>query len=216
MRTITNDAWNYTIAWVKDYCKDYIATGDDKRNIKLWNMNNGAKVSVISTDHKNGVGRILHVDNKEPYNMVLSSSNPDIKLWNIDDGSLIRTFNEHTDWVNALILLKNDTFCSGSGDKQIKIWNIHTEASIKTISAHKSYVASLLYLKDYTGEDVILTGSLGKSSKLVDIKSGLTIKAFERKEGIYKLEAISRPGKNIRIVGSYWGSKNITLWGKSN
>lgn len=214
--TITNDTWIYNISYLRFYNSNYIAAGDDQKNIKLWNMQNGSQVSVITSAHKNGVGRLLYVENKEPFNMLLSSSNPDIKLWNLDNSSCVRTFAEHSDWVNALVLLKDNNFCSGSGDKSIKIWSINSSISLKTISVHKSYVACLTYLKDYTSEDVILTGSLGKTSKLVDIYTGKAINSYARTEGVFKMEILPGEAGNTMIAGCYWGSKNIKVWGKTN
>ena len=64
---------------------------------------------------------------------------------------------------------------------------------------------------------MILTGSLGKTSKMVDINTGKILKNFERSEGVYKMELLSSThGSQPIIAGCYWANKNIKIWGKSN
>jgi WD40 repeat protein len=52
----------------------------------------------------------------------------EIKIWNTDTGSEIRTLTGHTDWVYSLAVLPNGYLASGSQDKTIKIWNTRTQA----------------------------------------------------------------------------------------
>lgn len=211
--TILNESWIYIITQLKNYNNSYIVSGDDKKFINIWNYTNGDKISDIQTDHKNVVGRLLHLSEISPYNLLISTSNPDVKLWDLDSKKCIRAFLEHTDWVNAIVYLKDDLFLTGSGDKTIKMWSIKSPSSLRTFNVHKSYVACLLSLKEYVEDDVILTGSLGKSSKIVELNSGKLIKTFERTEGIFKMVPIYK-NNALKVVGCHWGSKNIKIWGK--
>jgi WD40 repeat protein len=212
--TINNDCWTYCLSFLKNFNNNYIASGDDKKIIKIWNFKTGMQEMVIESGHKSGVGRILHISSLQPYNLLLSSSNPDIKLWDLEDGSCLRTYSEHSDWVNGLCYIGNGMFCSTSADKLIKIWNFDVSSSLKTISVHKSYVSSVLYLKDLIDEDIILSGSLGKTSKLIDLKTESVLASFEREHAIFKMEPIYRHNENIKIVGCYWGSNALSIWGK--
>jgi WD40 repeat protein len=48
------------------------------------------------------------------------------------DGTLSRTLNGHTHWVNALTFLKNGDLASGSADRTIKIGNPINGTLIRT------------------------------------------------------------------------------------
>lgn len=214
IQTIENDSWTFCVSPLKNYRICNIVTGDDNKLIKIWNLVSGKVLASIPSDHKHGVGRLLHISNKPPYNLLLSSSNPDIKLWNLDNNLCLRTFREHSDWVNALVYIKDDQFCSGSGDKLIKIWSLHSSISLKTISVHKSYVSSLLYLNDLINEDVIITGCLGRKSKIIDYTTGKVLKSYDRSEDIFKMIP-SVKSDSIKIASCFWGSNNILVWGST-
>jgi WD40 repeat protein len=222
LKTFTNDSWNYCLIYLNPYNNNKIVTGDYNKNIKIWDVEKGIKLLTINSNHKSGVGRLLYLKNTNNNinnNLILSASNPDIKLWELkkDNCVCIKSFNEHTDWVNALVQIDENTFASGSLDRLIKVWSLTEEKSIKTICVHKSYVTSLIYLKRFfNNEEILLTGSLGKSSKIVDLKTGKVISSLERDEGIFKMELFISEENTPVVISSYWGSRLIKIWGKNN
>ena len=44
------------------------------------------------------------------------------KIWNIDTGELLRTFNGHSDYVKSVAISKDGTIVSGSDDTDIRVW----------------------------------------------------------------------------------------------
>lgn len=212
LKVFINESWTFCISHLKSYNSELIATGDDNKYIKIWNIESYKIIGKIPTVHQNGIGRLLHLNKIAPFNMILSSSNPDIKLWNLDNYKCLRTYKGHFDWVNALAYYKEDLFISGSGDSTIKVWSIFNEACVKTLSVHKTYVSSLLNLTDYAGEELIMTGTLGKSSKIVSMETDNILLTLDRNDSIYKMIATTNNG-NLNIIGCYWGSKVIKIWG---
>ena len=59
-----------------------------------------------------------------------------IKIWNVNNGSLIRTLTGHTDWINSLAVLPNGYLVSGSSDKTIKIWNTDNGILVRNITGN--------------------------------------------------------------------------------
>ena len=47
-----------------------------------------------------------------------------VKLFNVDDGAVLRTFKHHTDSVTCLALLPDGRYASGSNDKTTRIVEI--------------------------------------------------------------------------------------------
>ena len=122
----------------------------------------------------------------------------------------------------------DNLFCSASGDGSIKIWSLDSVNSVKTINIHTSNVASLIFLKDVINEELLLTASLGCTSKIVNIEDGKVRAVFLRDEPIFKMEIIRKIPeggsieegahedliKDVKVAGCYWNSPNIKIWGR--
>ena len=97
------------------------------------------------------------------------SKDSSIHIWNITDGSLIKTLNGHTDQISCLVVLENGYLVSSSkglfitihfkwlisvnltkkissADKSIKVWKIHTGEIVRTIQVENP-VKSMAVLK---------------------------------------------------------------------
>jgi WD40 repeat protein len=66
----------------------------------------------------------------------------------------IQDWQGHTDWVTALVKLKDDKICSGGRDKIIQIWDIKTKQNLLTLQGHPSTIIGL----DITNHDYIISG----------------------------------------------------------
>ena len=58
-------------------------------------------------------------------NLGSGSDDKTIKIWNINNGSVLKTFTGHSNWVTTLAVLANNiSLASGSADKTIRFWNL--------------------------------------------------------------------------------------------
>lgn len=211
LKTFFNDSWASCLSSLKNFKSDCFATGDENSNIKIWSAgqeSDSNSLETIPSGHKNGISRILFLSEIPNCNMLLSASCPDIKLWNINTKHCIRSYEGHNGWINCLIFLKAELFCSASGDRTIRLWNLYCSKCVQVFNIHTTNVATLLHLDD----DWILTGSLGKTSKVLDISNGQVLNTYERSEPIYKMEQGLIDDKKV-IFGCHWGSKDIKIWG---
>ncbi|HEY0737842.1 MAG TPA: WD40 repeat domain-containing protein [Herpetosiphonaceae bacterium] len=81
---------------------------------------------------------------------MLASSAPDLKirLWNVADGSLLRTLQGHTDYVRALVFSPDGTvLASASGENVIHLWRVQDGALLRTIES-PDVVHSLVFSPD--------------------------------------------------------------------
>ena len=113
--------------------KNFIICGADDRKIRVYNYNTMEKVKEYEA-HQDFIRSIVcHL--KLP--MFLSSSDDNtIKLWDVEkDFKLIRTYDEHKDFVMKLAINLKDysMFASGSTDKKITIWSFNVANSQLTI-----------------------------------------------------------------------------------
>ena len=65
-----------------------------------------------------------------------------IKIWNINDGSLKKSIEGHTDIVWAIAILQNANNISGPYDSTIKIWSENWEL-LKSLTQHTDKITSL-------------------------------------------------------------------------
>ena len=134
--------WVYDLVYIRNM--DFLASSgfSNDKNIRLWDMATFATKFILE-GHENAVIGLKLIEN---YILASSSEDQTIKLWNINDGTLIRTLSGHThsilwgiDKYNSQILL------SGSLDQTIKVWDYNTGQLLNTISTQLE-ASSLLVL----------------------------------------------------------------------
>ena len=101
---------------------------------------------------------------------VVSSGSYDktIKLWDINSGQELRSFEGHTSSADS-ITPDGKYIVAGSRDNTIKLWDINSGQELRSFEGHTSYVNSVAITPD--GKYVV-SGSSDKTTKLWDINSG--------------------------------------------
>jgi WD40 repeat protein len=108
-------------------------TGDN--TVRIWDL----KANIIKynlTGHNDSVRGLKLVSSD-----MLASGSIDfkIKLWDINDGKLVRTLTGHTGSVSKSIdLIKSQILVSGGWDATIKLWNICTGELLNSINTDMS------------------------------------------------------------------------------
>jgi WD40 repeat protein len=139
---------------------------------------------------------------------MLASASQDqtVKIWNVADGSLIRTLNGHTFSVFSVAFSPDGTkLVSGAGDNTAKVWNVSTGATLFTYTGHSFFVVSVAFLPN--GTDVA-SGSWDQTTDVWRASDGLLLHHFSGTEAIYGV-AVSPDGQ--RLAASF-GDGPIRLW----
>jgi len=98
-----------------------------------------------------------------------------IKLWDIENASVLRMFSGHTKSVMAVSFSPDDKMIlSGGADKTARLWDLETGILIRTFSGHDS-IESVAFSPDGTK---ILTGSGDDTAKLWEVSTGSIIRTF--------------------------------------
>jgi WD40 repeat protein/uncharacterized caspase-like protein len=121
----------------------------NNKTIQLWRRSNGA-VQRLAFTLKGHTADITTLS-FSPDGKLLASASADktIKLWNVADGSRIRTLTGHGDRVTTLSF-RNDgnILASGSADKTIKLWNVADGSLSDTLKGHTDEISAVRFSPD--------------------------------------------------------------------
>ena len=94
-----------------------------------------------------------------------------IKIFDINNGQLIRSINEGNSTQIYAITLVNDDFLASCTDKCIKIWNINDGSLVHRLQSHSENVYCL---SGFNG--LLASGGEDKSIKIWNVSNGTLIK----------------------------------------
>ncbi len=112
---------------------DFLASSGNipDNSTRIWNLTTN-ETKFIFTGHSHSVLGLKMISSD-----ILASGSLDntVKLWNLTNGTLIRTLENHTKSIGwSVDMLNSETFLSGSFDRTIKVWNFSTGELLRTIS----------------------------------------------------------------------------------
>ena len=193
-----------------------------KGTIKLWNMETGECIRTFegrkytvdsvcfSPDGKTALSRCRDIELSRFY-----GGETTIKLWNMETGECIRTFEgrKYTvdsicfspDGKTALSSCRDVELSRFDGETTIKLWNIETGECIRIFEGHRGSVVSICFSTD--GKTALSKGMDG--IKLWNIATGEHIRIFEGHRGFVKSVCFSPDGKTV-LSCEYDGT--IELW----
>ncbi|MGI2909362.1 protein kinase domain-containing protein [Tolypothrix sp. VBCCA 56010] len=139
--------------------------------------------------------------------LVSGSHDKTIKIWNLADGTLIRTLTGHSNWVCSVAISPDgQTLVSASADKTIKIWNLADGTLIRTLTGHSTWVCSVAISPD---GQTLVSGSFDKTIKIWNLADGTLIRTLTGHSSSVDSVAISPDGQTL-VSGSY--DKTIKIW----
>ncbi len=130
-----------------------------------------------------------------------------MRLWSVQDGSLIRSFTGYTTSINSVAFSPDgEILASGSADSSVKIWLVEDGSLISTLKGHKSAVNSVAFSPDGT---VLASASGDSTTKLWLVEDGSLIRTLSGHKGGVNSIAFA-PGGEILLSGS--DDSTIKLW----
>jgi len=158
--------------------------------------------------HLNNVNVICVLEN----GLIATTSDNQIKIWKkINNNSLefIQNLIEHTDWVSALISLKNSSLLSGSLDKSIKVWNQKNETTFECIAT--LYQERKIWSLAISGSNILITGHEDGSIRIRNQTSFVLFQTLKQQDCVRFIIVLS---KGNLASGSY--DEIIMIWQKIN
>ena len=181
-----------------------LASGSLDDSIRLWNANNGARITTL-WGHWDWVNSVAF----SPDGNTLASGSDDgtIRLWNANNGTHIGTLTGHTDWVFSVAFSPDgNTLASGSDDGTIRLWNANNGTHIGTLTGHTDWVFSVAFGPD---GNTLASGGDDGTIRLWNAYTGESLKTLTGHAGSVRSIAIS-PDGNTLASGSTDGT--VLLW----
>ena len=203
---------NITRNIFKEKCPIFAAGGEESI-INLFS--NSLEHMGYFSGHEMSISCLCAISNK-----ILASGAYDktIKIWNIEDRSIMLTLSGHTNVVTALCYVKEGVFVSGFLDNSLIIWSnwsksrpeSSTYSHIQRLTGHKSWIRVIIRLNNRE----IVSGEFKGDLMIWNIDQGLCIRHIPRLRG--SGDSLTQMKQHIGrdVVVGY--CKKVRVWGAAN
>jgi WD40 repeat protein len=191
--------------WVARFSPDgnLVASGSVDSTVIIRAWRNGQVVKLLP--HPQGVTNI----DFSPDGKLLATSSYDgiVRLWNVEEGTLIRTFAGHSGTVWTLAFAPGAKTLAAAGDEKIIfIWDISSGQLLHKLSGHR---LNVWVIKFNAAGSLLASGSFDNEIKLWDVEKGVFIKNISgHTEAIVDL-AFTQNGEKLVSTSD---DKTIKLW----
>ncbi|CAF0913428.1 unnamed protein product [Brachionus calyciflorus] len=163
---------------------NFVTCGGLDNKITLYKLSTDEDISKqkrVIANHTNYIScnKFLYSDQQ----LITGSGDSTLKLWDVETGQLMQTFNGHQADVMCLDISPSEAgniFLSGSSDHVALVWDIRSGQYVQIFDGHESDVNSV---KFHPSGDAFATGSDDSTCRLFDLRA-------DRQVGIYKKESI--------------------------
>lgn len=126
----------------------FISTTENN-NLEITEITNLKKINVIKkfTGHKGTITDVQYIYDSElnTSNIITSSSDTNIKIWNFQNEKCKSTLNGHSKVVYSIRNCGKNKLISASYDSTIKLWDIYNSNCISTSNSHKNIIYNVRY-----------------------------------------------------------------------
>ena len=146
-----------------------MVSGSLDKTIKIWDVESKNLVYTIQDEHT------IYSLTKINGTLLASGSDELIKIWNLNDGSLMKTVSGHQFAVAFLKMFKNgDRLASASFDNSVKIWNVNDKFTLNITINESSALSAFEIISD----NLIATGSYSNQLNIWDVNTGKIVQQF--------------------------------------
>ena len=140
-----------------------------------------------------------------------ASKDRKIKIWSVENGTLIHTLSGHTSEVNSVVFSnKNTIIASASKDGKIKLWSSEDGKLLHTLSGHKSEVNNVVFSGD---GNIITSASKDGTVKIWSVENGKLLHTLSGHKSEVNNVVFS---SNKNIIASASKDGTVKIWSVQN
>lgn len=188
-----------------DRSNRYLFSGSDDRSLMAWDIASGKSFRNINVGQ--GVTSLAQQSNDPRF--IYVAAGPQIRVYNLTNSQITKTFAGHADVVNAIaISFNNRLLLSGSNDKTARIWDVVTGKQIRALPVNCWKVTAVAFSDD---AKYAVTGCNDGTIKVWEVESGKLITEIESNESAVKDLAFTKNLKQILAATMLRESTNYGL-----
>lgn len=199
---------NKVNALLFDASRKYLFSGSDDRRVILWDLKSGKIMRTLEF----GQPVYALAQTRNPQQVYVCGSDAKIKVFNLVNSKIEKTFDGHTDIVNAISISPDGKWMvSGSNDKTARIWDLKTGKEVRKLGMGCWKVTSVAFSRD---SKYIITGCNDGSLKLWDAENGNLITAVMLEGENFRSVELNRTASLIYAATMLRGKSNygIRVW----
>ncbi len=165
--------------------------------VQLVDVSNGTIAKNFGEVHSDSVLCIKF----SPDGRQLASGGADklCRLWSVDSGDAVRTFEGHTHHVLSIAWQDNgQRLATASADQTVKIWKVDSGEQQRTIAGFSQEVSALQFLND---TPQLVSAANDGSVKLLNSDDGQTVRAYAGANDALYAATISNDGLRVTVGG---------------
>ncbi|KAI0976336.1 vegetative incompatibility protein HET-E-1 [Xylaria arbuscula] len=180
---------------------ELIASGSSDGTVRLWAANTGNLLRMLKgfSDPVNSVAFL-------PGGKVLVSGSGEIRLWTVETGKLLQTFNCQAQVNSVAFSSDGRLIASGLQNKKVQLWAANTGDLLQTFEGHYDSIFAVAF--SFDGK-LIASGSFDKSIRLWATNTGDLLQTLEGHSDSIRAVTFSTDG---RIVVSNSDDGTVRLW----
>jgi WD40 repeat protein len=175
LRTImAHDSWVGPVLFSQDN-HAVVSRGGDAA-INLWDIITGKKLRSFAAGNSGG-GAASVALSPDGQKLAAGVANNAIRLWNVADGTPLRTLTGHAAAVEAVAFSPDGTILASADQRgTIKLWDLAGARELRTLTGHTSWVDSLAFSPD---GHTLASGSGDRSVRLWEVATGRELRALQ-------------------------------------
>lgn len=149
----------------------------------------------------------------QPRGDLLATAGDDhvVRLWNIQDGRLVRELLEHRDWVTAVAFSRDGSrLLTGGRDRQVLVWDVASGRLISTLGEHRHPISSIV-VSDV--RDTVAIAGFRAPLKVYDLTNGQPLGALPCPCSDVRAIAFS---PDMQFIAAGGRNGKIRIWNLAN
>ncbi len=180
------------------------AVGLENGNINLYDTSNWEKKDTLR-GHSGGITSVMYSPKNDQ--IVSSSWDTTVRLWNIDTGKTQLILKDHHhEAVNVAYSPNGDQIASISYDNTIKLWDVCNGNLLQTLKGHSKIVTSVAYSPK---GNQLASASYDDTVRLWDLSSGALLHTLKAHKSI--VTSIAYLSEGDQLVSASW-DKTLLIW----